>query len=104
MDGGRRTVRAAGRRGNLHAARGGFLWAVAPSVLKSDGEGAELEVLRGGAGIIARHRPLVFLSTHGEATHGACLGWLRDHGYGVEPILEGDPDAAAGVLAVPGRG
>lgn len=75
---------------------------VAPSVLKIDVEGAELEVLRGGAGIIGRHRPWVFLSTHGEESHGACLRWLRDHGYRVEPILGKDVDAATEVLAAPG--
>jgi hypothetical protein len=60
------------------------------------------KVLRGGAGIIGRHRPWVFLSTHGEESHGACLRWLRDQGYRVEPILGKDVDAATEVLAAPG--
>jgi FkbM family methyltransferase len=48
--------------------------------LKCDVEGAELAVLRGGAGLLARHRPVLHLEI--------CPAWTRDFGY--EPEELGD--------------
>ncbi|HYW09940.1 MAG TPA: FkbM family methyltransferase, partial [Longimicrobium sp.] len=38
---------------------------IAPAVVKIDVEGAEMEVLEGARDTLARHRPIIFLSTHG---------------------------------------
>lgn len=71
---------------------------LSPAAVKIDVEGAELAVLRGAEEILTRCRPLVFLSTHGAEAHGACLRWLRERGYAVEPILGRDVERSAEVL------
>ena len=74
---------------------------LAPSAIKIDVEGAETFVLDGARETLRRHRPVIFLSTHGTEVHRACLALLRGLGYRVEPILGGDVDAATEVLATP---
>ena len=77
---------------------------LAPSAVKIDVEGAEMSVLAGAAQTLARHRPTIFLSTHGPGVHAASLGFLRGLGYGVRPILGDDVESAAEVLATPDAG
>ena len=74
---------------------------LAPSAVKIDVEGAELSVLEGGRDTLARHRPVIFLSTHGAEVHRASLEVLRGLGYALSPILGGDLDTTAEVLALP---
>ena len=74
---------------------------LAPAAVKIDVEGAELAVLAGARETLARHRPVVFLSTHGPDVHAASLGFLRGLGYRVAPILGGDVEATTEVLATP---
>jgi FkbM family methyltransferase len=76
--------------------------ALAPAALKIDVEGAEMSVLQGARDMLARHRPVIFLSTHGPEVHRASLALLRELGYRVAPILGGDVEATTEVLATPG--
>lgn len=75
---------------------------LAPTVVKIDVEGAEMSVLAGGRETLARHRPVIFLSTHGAEVHAASLGFLRGLGYQLRPILGGDLQTTTEVLATPG--
>jgi ubiquinone/menaquinone biosynthesis C-methylase UbiE len=52
-----------------------------PSLLKIDVEGAEADVLRGGRGLLARHRPHVVVETHGRTEEQACGDLLLSYGY-----------------------
>jgi len=56
--------------------------APAPTVLKIDVEGAELELLRGAARLLA-HEPnlLIILSTHTAELHDSCCTLLRTAGF-----------------------
>ncbi len=58
--------------------------ASAPSVMKIDVEGAELDVLEGAAGLLAREPQLaIVLATHTPALHEACCARLRHEGFEV---------------------
>lgn len=74
---------------------------LAPTAVKIDVEGAEVSVLEGGRDTLSRHRPVIFLSTHGLDVHRASLELLRGLGYALSPILGGDLDTTAEVLALP---
>lgn len=52
----------------------------APDVLKIDVEGAEMEVLKGAAGLFEKHRPVVLIEV-GEDTSPAVTKFFRDRGY-----------------------
>jgi FkbM family methyltransferase len=80
----------------------------APTFLKIDVEGFELDVLRGAAQTLARTRPSVFVEIHGETLAGkrrnaaAVVQFLSDVGYNPIQHIEsgtevrpGDSDAAA---------
>jgi FkbM family methyltransferase len=70
---------------------------LAPQHIKIDVEGAELEVLRGGEQLIRKHRPTIFLSTHGPEVHAACCGLLEKWGYRLAPIVGCNIDDASEV-------
>ncbi|HET6764933.1 MAG TPA: FkbM family methyltransferase [Longimicrobiaceae bacterium] len=72
-----------------------------PTAVKIDVEGAEMQVLEGAEQVIARARPVIFLSTHGAEVHARCLAWLRERGYGLTPILGGDVATTSEVLCLP---
>jgi FkbM family methyltransferase len=76
---------------------------VRPDIVKIDVEGGEAEVLRGASHILAEHRPLVFLATHGPVPHEQSCAVLRDHGYQLEPLDAPTVAAAREILARPGR-
>jgi FkbM family methyltransferase len=61
-----------------------------PDLMKIDVEGAEARVLDGAAATIARARPLIFLSTHGEELHAHCARWLSARGYAVDALGPGE--------------
>lgn len=52
----------------------------APDVIKIDVEGHEVKVLRGLAGVLARHRPLIFLELH--------PGRIRKENESLLPVIE----------------
>lgn len=63
-----------------------------PDVIKIDVEGAELNVLEGGKGVLSRAKPTIFLSTHSTGLREACLKLLAEIGYVSEPLIGGaDP-------------
>jgi FkbM family methyltransferase len=70
-----------------------------PDAMKIDVEGAELAVLAGGRGILAAHRPLIFLATHGDALRAGAEALLSDLGYTVRALAE-DEDRSD-LLATP---
>jgi FkbM family methyltransferase len=76
-----------------------------PKVLKIDVEGAEFAALGGAARTIDRHRPAIFLATHGAGVHQDCLRFLSHRGYrltslSAEPV-ESSPELLARVDPVP---
>jgi FkbM family methyltransferase len=75
---------------------------IVPAAIKIDVEGAEMSVLAGACETLARHRPVLFLSTHGAEVHAASLGFLRGLGYQLRPILGGDVESTTEVLATHG--
>ncbi|WP_420125221.1 FkbM family methyltransferase [Longimicrobium sp.] len=77
--------------------------ALVPAALKIDVEGAEMSVLMGARETLARHRPTIFLSTHGAEVHAASLALLHGLGYQLRPILGGDVQSTTEVLATHGE-
>lgn len=54
------------------------------TILHADTQGAEVDVLRGADGMLAGNRiDYLFLSTHTNALHEACLQRLRGHQYAI---------------------
>jgi FkbM family methyltransferase len=72
-----------------------------PDYLKIDVEGAEAMVLRGARGVLAEHRPTIFLSTHGPEVHRECVDLLSSIGYRLTAIGCPDVDACDEILATP---
>lgn len=72
-----------------------------PAVVKCDVEGAEHDVLRGAATILATRRPLVFLATHGADVHARCCELLRAAGYDLLAIDGRDVAQTDELLALP---
>lgn len=71
-----------------------------PDVVKLDVEGAEMDVLDGGARTFAA-RPVLFLSTHGADVHARCIERLESLGYSAHPILGDDVRRTSEVLGLP---
>lgn len=66
-----------------------------PDLLKIDVEGAELDLFRGSLEFFRERRPVLLLSTHGEAIKRDCLRLLRELGYGrVKPLDAGSEERA----------
>jgi FkbM family methyltransferase len=57
-----------------------------PNAIKINAEGAEMDVLTGGRHTIAKHLPLIFLSTHSESLNRDCWRFLISCGYSPELI------------------
>lgn len=74
---------------------------IAPAAVKIDVEGAEGAVLEGARGVLARHRPVLFLSTHGDEVHRACLAFMEEAGYACAPILGDDVRTTTELLCTP---
>jgi FkbM family methyltransferase len=75
--------------------------ALAPSAVKIDVEGAERAVLEGARETLARHRPVIFLSTHGREVHRACLAFMEEAGYACAPILGDDVRTTTELFCTP---
>lgn len=67
---------------------------VPPQVMKIDVEGAELDVLRGGAATIGRFRPRLFVEAHSPELARDCASFLEALGYSVS-VLETAGDIAS---------
>jgi FkbM family methyltransferase len=74
---------------------------IAPDVVKIDVEGAEMEVLRGARATLARHRPTIFLSTHGAEVHRESLAFMAGAGYECRPVLGDDVADTSELLCTP---
>lgn len=58
----------------------------APDVLKIDVEGAELDVLKGGARMISEKLPAIFLATHSDELDRECRAFLTAFGYRIRDL------------------
>jgi FkbM family methyltransferase len=73
-----------------------------PDLVKIDVEGAEGDVLRGGAGTFSKHRPPIYIELHGEDQRRECSTLLSGWGYrlvSLEPPYE--PEVSDAWLAEP---
>jgi FkbM family methyltransferase len=59
-----------------------------PNFMKIDIEGAEYDCLQGCVETIRTFRPIIFLATHGQDIHDACLRLLAELNYEVESLDE----------------
>lgn len=57
-----------------------------PTHIKIDVEGAEVMVLKGAEQLLKSHRPLLFLSTHGDTIKQDCMAFLSELGYQFETM------------------
>jgi FkbM family methyltransferase len=58
----------------------------APHCIKIDIEGGEAAALAGGSRLLHECRPIIFLATHGDEVHAACVTLLNAAGYRIEQI------------------
>jgi len=66
-----------------------------PTVIKIDVEGEEVAVLEGARQVIAKTKPAIFLSTHGDDLRERCLRFLQEFGYRNQFFTSGDLLATA---------
>ncbi len=74
----------------------------APDCIKIDVEGAEYRLLSGAGECLARHRPLLFLATHGAEVHRSCCSLLAAAGYTLRAFGGENPAETDEILALPG--
>lgn len=72
-----------------------------PNLMKIDVEGAEVAVFKGAQRLMREHRPVLFLSTHGEDVHARCLDVLRGWGYRLSSMNAATLETTREVLALP---
>jgi FkbM family methyltransferase len=68
-------------------------------VMKIDVEGAELAVLKGSQELLRRHKPVVFLTTHGSAVDRECCLYLKVNDYQVVPLYSQEASDSRELLA-----
>jgi FkbM family methyltransferase len=73
-----------------------------PDFMKIDIEGAEYDCLLGCAQTIRAHRPVIFLATHGQEIHDACLKLLADWKYEVASLDKRPAEDSDELIARPG--
>lgn len=71
----------------------------APAVVKIDVEGAEAEVLAGGAETFAECHPVFFLALHSEAARMTCGDFLTRWGYRISSLDHEPPERSVEWLA-----
>lgn len=82
----------------------------APTFLKIDVEGFEMDVLRGAAQTLARTRPSMFIEIHGETLAGkqrnvaAVVGFLHQAGYGPIQHIESGTEVRPGNSDIAAQG
>lgn len=57
-----------------------------PDVIKMDIEGGEAAALKGAVETLRRHRPVIFLATHGHELHRECSSLLSSIGYSLTEV------------------
>jgi FkbM family methyltransferase len=72
-----------------------------PDFMKIDIEGAEYDCLQGCAGIIRRFRPVIYLATHGQEIHDACVRLLAEWNYDVSSLDERPAASSDELIAQP---
>jgi FkbM family methyltransferase len=72
-----------------------------PDVVKIDIEGSELQALEGFQQTITKHRPIIFLATHGDELHKACLEFLIKYDYYLESLTSKSFNSSDELLASP---
>ena len=55
----------------------------------------------GGYITLQKHRPVLFLATHGQEVHRACIIFIDDRQYKVSSLNDGPVDEANEVIARP---
>lgn len=73
-----------------------------PNYIKMDIEGAEPKALVGAEMCFQKHRPFLFLATHGTEVHKDCCDLLRSWNYELRVIGQASGDRAE-ILASPAR-
>jgi hypothetical protein len=66
----------------------------APNYIKMDIEGTESKALLGAQECILRHKPKLFLATHGRQVHSECLRILSSWRYEFREIARESADRA----------
>lgn len=72
---------------------------VPPNYIKMDIEGSELSALHGAQKCIQRHRPIIFLATHGRDVHAACCRLLESWKYECRELGAVTADGLGEVMA-----
>jgi hypothetical protein len=72
-----------------------------PNVIKIDVEGAEVDVLKGAQNLLAQHRPVLLLATHGPDVHRDSCAFLQSIGYRLESLDSRAIEQSSEVRAVP---
>ena len=73
----------------------------APHVIKLDVEGSEQFVLEGAMGLIRRHKPTIFVATHGPEAHRQCCRQLSGIGYAIQAVDGRQVDSTDELVAIP---
>ncbi len=73
-----------------------------PDFMKIDIEGAEYDCLLGCERTIRAYRPVIFLATHGQEIHDACLRLLAEWNYEVASLDERPANYSDELVANPG--
>ncbi|MCH2114546.1 MAG: FkbM family methyltransferase [Pirellulales bacterium] len=76
---------------------------LAPTHLKIDVEGGELDVLQGALSTLRAHRPEIYLSTHGADIHADCCQLLTKTGYYLAPIRGNQLESTPEIHCLPAR-
>ncbi len=72
-----------------------------PGILKIDVEGGEADLLEGAVETLRRHRPIIFMATHGPELHRVCCSRLEALGYRLESITDKALEDTDELLAKP---
>jgi FkbM family methyltransferase len=73
----------------------------APNLMKIDIEGAELDCLHGASQVIQEYRPVIFLATHGQEMHSACIELLAKWNYSLTSLDERPVESSDELIARP---
>lgn len=72
-----------------------------PKLIKVDVEGAELEVLAGGARLLGEHHPILVVEVHDDSIRAEALELLSGFDYEIS-FIQDDPSRRHHLIAVPG--